>query len=85
MDMREHFDFRKGWEATCHGWHEHTITFDLEHSMYYYSKYCEVVDWIAQNVEMHIRHSRWCRSGEKTMSVKFRFAKDYTLFMLRWA
>lgn len=49
-----------------------------------YKECQEIINWIYENIDGCIKHSRWQYNDGK-LDVKFRYERDYILFVLRWA
>lgn len=47
-------------------------------------EYCEIVQWMNENIENCIKHSRWRINENQEIDFKFRYERDYILFLLRW-
>lgn len=65
------------------GWHEYRIGISV-HSYDFVNRYCAIVGWLEKNIPMHYRHARWT-TDEEGIKVKFRYERDYLLFVLRWS
>ena len=75
----ELYDQDRGWEHTQPGWYECSVS--AEHI----DKYVEMTEWIVDNIDKYKRHCRWCVTDTNIVSFKFRYERDYILFMLRWS
>ena len=89
--MYEHYD-EAGWEHTQPGWYECSVrTEDIDKydessvEVKRIDKYLELIDWLYSNIGKCERHSRWRTTSDNTVSVKFRYEKDYIMFTLRWS
>lgn len=61
-------------------WHRAVITFSENVSD---MKYAEILQWVYENVDNPLRHSRW-RLIENCVEILFRYERDCILFTLRW-
>ena len=75
----EHYERDRSWDETKPGWHECSVEVKR------IDKYLELIDWLYANIGKCERHCRWCTTSENTVSVKFRYEKDYIMFTLRWS
>lgn len=64
-------------------WYSYDI--NIEHLTYLdrVEKYSQVVSWIYERIENPERHAQWVFIVDK-ISVKFRYEKNYLLFVLVW-
>lgn len=73
----------KGWENTKPGWHKAKVTLKTE------DHFTEIMDWLVNNNSKYDRHTRWIILSESSnvtmMHFKFRYEKDYVMFLLRWS
>ena len=74
----EHYD-HTGWENTKPGWYECSV------KVAHIQKYNEITDWVQSNIGKYKRHCRWCVTETNKVSFKFRYERDYIMFMLRWS
>lgn len=85
-----HYDNIRGWEKTHPKWYEVKIRLGtLSH--YNMEKYNEIVEWIAQNIDGYVKHTRFIlgmydhEEEEAVLGVfRFRNKKDYMWFKLIW-
>jgi hypothetical protein len=62
------------------GWHQAHVSLNSKNPTIFYS---DIINWLYDNVENCYRHCRW-RSSIEGIDVKFRYEKDYIMFILRW-
>lgn len=73
----------KTWEECKPGWYECKIP--LQNSVPQELKYIEsIIDWVYNHIEKCERHARWMITNE-TFNFKFRYERDYLMFVLRWS
>ncbi len=78
-----HYDANRGWDETSPGWYEAVIDSypsGIAEGEYYLS----ILDWIEENIQGAIKHSRWTRHSDGHFRFKFRYERDYIWFRLRW-
>ena len=68
------------WEVTKVGWYECRINAEREDSFEHFS---DIIEWLYEKIDKCERHSRWILTHTE-MCFKFRYERDYLLFMLRW-
>jgi hypothetical protein len=68
------------------GWYEYTIHKEtwIQNIPKYIDYYFSIVAWINDNIEMSHRHSRWTED-HGSITVRFRYERDYLRFILRWS
>lgn len=77
------YDLRgAGWKGTQPGWYEHIIVFNNIHDGD--TVHENIVYWLYDTIDKPERHARWARFPG-SMKIKFRYERDYLLFLLRWA
>jgi hypothetical protein len=77
-NIRYHwYDWEKGYDNTCVGWHEHIVHTESEETQ------TDIVLWLYRNIGKPERHCRWVRFHTE-FRVKFRHERDYLLFALSW-
>ena len=84
MGMRiypENYDWVRGWEDDHPYWHQHELVAQTQTGADKLQQ--EVVFWLYKTIDKPERHCRWTRQG-LTISVKFRYEKDYLWFKLRF-
>jgi hypothetical protein len=73
----------KTWEQCKPGWYEFKIY--LNDSVSHELKYIEsIIDWVYNNIDKCERHARWAVTNE-SFNIKFRYQRDYMMFVLRWS
>jgi hypothetical protein len=86
--IRPHnFDTRRGWENTCPNWYTHILQYDIITSVSldkFDDLYFDILEWLYTKIDLCERHARWLRTNNQIL-VKFRYERDYLLFMLRWS
>lgn len=66
-------------------WHLFTISINnFDDYIDYVTKYENIVKWIRNNVSGHLKHTRY-DINEKEIRVRFRYEKDFILFLLFWS
>jgi hypothetical protein len=70
------------WEHCKPGWYQICIPLSIDD---YPNKYLDIVDWIYNNVDKCEWHARWAIFGETEMCFKFRYERNYLMFVLRWS
>ena len=78
-----HYDMNRGWEETLPGWYEVVIEESYPSGIAMREYYLSILDWIEENIQGAIKHSRWNRTGGR-FRFKFRYERDYMWFRLRW-
>ena len=73
----------KKWEECKIGWHEYRIP--LHNSISKELDYMEsIIDWVYNNIDKCERHARWAAT-DGSFNFKFRYERDYLMFVLRWS
>jgi len=80
MGIAYHYYEGPTWELTKVGWYECRINAEREDRVDYF---LDIIEWLTQNIDKCNRHSRWTLA-QTEMCFKFRYERDYLLFMLRW-
>ena len=44
----------------------------------------EILKWIDTNIQGHRKHTVWRLTGSNHFEIRFRFERDFSLFILRW-
>ena len=83
--MRQtNFDYSKGLD-TKPGWYAYTCTPRLDHYDDFIDRYHDIIHWLYSTFEKCERHVVWGVTNEDIMFFKFRYERDYMLFLLRWS
>jgi len=72
----------KNWEECKIGWYEYRIP--LQNSTHELKYIESIIDWVYNNIEKCERHARWAITNE-SFNFKFRYERDYMMFVLRWS
>jgi hypothetical protein len=80
MGIAYHYYEGPTWELTKVGWYECRINAEREDRVDYF---LDIMEWLTQKIDKCNRHSRWILA-QTEMCFKFRYERDYLLFMLRW-
>jgi len=78
-------DLQNWYTKGSEGWHTYSLEYrEGDNILLLEQKYVSMIMWILQNVSGAYRHARWKYSEEK-ITVKFRYERDYIMFMLSWS
>jgi hypothetical protein len=77
----DNYDDYKSWDENMPGWYQYTVT--VKEVEYCEEIHKDIINWMYDNIGKCHRHTRWRRNFE-CIYVKFRYERDYILFMLRW-
>lgn len=67
------------------GWHTYTLEYKEGNDILELErKFVDMIMWILVNVSGAYRHARWIYRDEK-VTIRFRYERDYIMFMLRWS
>lgn len=67
------------------GWYMYTCTATPGKYNDFIDRYHDIIEWLYTTFEKCERHIVWSITGDDVIFVKFRYEKDYMLFLLRWA
>lgn len=66
------------WENYKPNWYKATINISS------HKHFEEILQWIGDNIQGYRKHIVWRKTGDEKFEIRFRFDKDYSLFILRW-
>lgn len=66
------------------GWYEYIVERKTPYAQRWAQQYCDIVEWIEENVDMPTRHARWIIHPEHAQ-FRFRYERNYLQFILRWS
>lgn len=73
-----YYDYTKGWENTNKGWYEVVV------ENVNVDKHINMVAWLYSAIDKPETHARWIIVDVSKSAFKFRYERDYIMFVLRW-